>query len=172
MKAAASLTVIAAVLALGACDGRKAAVDATPAPVAAEDGALAPGVWETTVSGEGAATMAVRTCVDAANAKPTMGTGQCGTMKRTLTGLGVWSIEASCGTPPITMTGEMRGDLSSAYTLTVTANAPAGVAGKEAQTMSLKIEAKKVADTCPAELPPGAIETPQGIIDSSGVKAP
>ena len=70
------------------------------------------------------------------------------------------------------MTGEMRGDLSSAYTLTVTANAPAGVAGKEAQTMSLKIEAKKVADTCPAELPPGAIETPQGIIDSSGVKAP
>jgi hypothetical protein len=167
------LAIIVAVLALAACGGK---TDKAAAPAGSDGTSLAPGVWESTISGEGVPAMTVRTCIDAAHAKPTLGAGSCTDVTRTPTGKivggeGAWTIRATCGTAPnglITMTGEMHGNLNSAYTIDITASAPAG---KDAATVTLKVEAKKTAETCPADLPPGAFETPQGIIDSSGVKA-
>lgn len=169
-----ALTVGAAALALAACGGKGGEKAEAPAPAAVTSDTVRPGLWEYAVSMAGSDPQTARTCADAAHGGPFMGPAQCSNVQRTKTADGVWTIAGSCDAGPngvLTLSGEMRGDLQTSYSITMTTaiKGAANAALNGSQTAT--INAKWLAETCPAGLPPGAIETPQGIIDSSAVKS-
>ena len=171
------LALTTALLILAACNGRtdktetKSAAAPAPAPAA---GQLRAGLWEYALTFAGAPAQTVRTCADPSHIVGLPGGSKCSESRRTLQADGTWSIQATCdvghgGTSKTT--GTMRGDPNSAYTLdlqmTISGATPAELNGSQA----VSVNAKWVSETCPAELKPGVIDTPQGTIDSSGMKS-
>jgi hypothetical protein len=163
-----------AILALAAC-APKTAEEAppAPAPVSGDEPQLRAGLWEYTITVGGVESTGIRTCADPAHAVPFTGATQCPDSKRTKTGEGSWSIQATCNNGSagtMTLNGEMRGDMQTSYSVTVntTISGAADAALDGSQTATLN--GKWASETCPPGLKPGAIETAQGIIDSSAIK--
>ncbi len=169
-----ALTIAAAALALVACGAKTDEKADATAPVAARSDTVRPGLWEYAVSMAGSEAQTAKTCADAAHGGPFMGPAQCSNVQRTKSADGVWSIAGSCdagANGALTLSGEMRGDLQTSYSINLTTTIKGASNAALNGTQTATVNAKWLAETCPAGLPPGAIETPQGIIDSSAVKA-
>ncbi len=166
------LTLAVSMLALGACGDKGASSKTDAAPVPAEPH-VRNGLWELTIAVSGSPAQTLRTCSDDAHSAPVLGASQCSDARRTLRPDGSWAIEATCdrgASGVVHMSGEMRGDPNTAYTVTLQTTI-SGAANAQLNTSeSVSLNAKWISGVCPADLKPGAIETPQGIIDSSAMK--
>ena len=168
-----TLALIAAVLALAGCNNKTAEKAAAPGTPAASDGVRS-GLWEYAVTVPGAPPQSAKTCADVVHGAPFMGPAQCSNVQRTRTGDGAWTIAGTCDAGAngvMTLSGQMQGDLQTSYSITLTTTIKGSANAALNGTQTATINAKWLAETCPGNLPAGAIETPQGIIDSSAMKA-
>ncbi len=167
------LTATGVFLALAACNAKEDKPATKPAAPAAAGPHVKAGLWEYSMAMGGTPAQTYRTCAVSTGVVGVPGGSKCSESHLTPQPDGSWAMDATCavgqgGTSK--MTGTMRGDPNSAYSLdlqvAISGATPAELNGSQ----SFSVNAKWLGDTCPANLQGGGVETPQGVLDSSGMK--